>query len=133
MKKETLYDGYLKDKEFARIMAQEDLIMDVTENFCKILEDEGIKRTKLAQLMGKTRGYISQRLNGHKNITLRSLSDIAFVLGYQVNIIFKRKIAKNEQMTFGWDTDHKKSFPQDKVSLADDYLYSGFKLARLGS
>jgi len=31
METRTLHDEYLKDKEFARIMAQEDLIMDVTK------------------------------------------------------------------------------------------------------
>ena len=60
MKANTLYDKYMEDKEFERLMAQEDLIMDVTEGFCEILEEKGIKRIALAEMLGKTKGYISQ-------------------------------------------------------------------------
>ncbi len=64
--------------------------MSVTESFCEILEKEGIKRSKLAELMGKTKGYISQLLNGSRNITLRSMSDIAYGMGYSIEINFRK-------------------------------------------
>ena len=34
----TLMDKYLEDPEFARLMAQGDLIMEVTETLCELLE-----------------------------------------------------------------------------------------------
>jgi transcriptional regulator with XRE-family HTH domain len=96
MKAKTLHDEYLKDKEFARIMAQERLIMDVTESFCRILEEENLSRSKLAHIMGKTKGYVSQLLNGNRNITLRVLSDIAYHLGYDAKIVLRKQGLKRE-------------------------------------
>lgn len=98
MKAKTLHDEYLKDKEFARIMAQEDLIMDVTEHFCKILQEENLSRSKLAHIMGKTKGYVSQLLNGNRNITLRVLSDVAYYLGYTAKISVQKINVKNEPL-----------------------------------
>lgn len=96
MQMKTLYDEYLKDKEFARIMAQEDLIMDVTENFCRIIEEEKLTRSKLAHIMGKTKGYVSQLMNGNRNITLRVLSDVAYHLGYNVKVVLRKRGVKSE-------------------------------------
>ena len=134
MERKTLYDEYLKDEEFARLMEQENLIMEVTEGFCRILQEEGLSRTKLANSMGKTRGYISLLLNGRRNITLRSLSDIAYFLGYSVRIFFTKRISKSTQipMSLEWDVAHKEVFPLEQVDLADDYIYSAPKVARLG-
>jgi transcriptional regulator with XRE-family HTH domain len=80
----TLLEKYLEDPEFARLMAQEDLIMEVTETLCELLEQEKISRKELADRLGKTRGFISQLLNGGRNLTLRTVADILHVLGYKV-------------------------------------------------
>lgn len=86
MKCKTVHEKYLEDEDFARLKAQEKLIMDVTENFCRILEEDKLNRSRLAQIMGKTKGYVSELLNGSREMTLRVLSDIAFSLGYAVKI-----------------------------------------------
>lgn len=80
----TLLDKYLEDPEFARLMAQGDLIMEVTETLCDLLEKEKISRKELAERLGKTKGFISQLLNGGRNLTLRTVADILHVLGYRV-------------------------------------------------
>lgn len=135
MKKETLYEEFMKEKEFERIMAQEDLIMEVTEGFCEILENENLKRSNLAQLMGKTKGYISQLLNGSRNITLRSLSDIAYYLGYRVDISFKKKVKKiqRDSYSLSWDMSQKNKLSPENVHVADDYLIIEQKIVRYGS
>ena len=135
MKTKTLYNEYMKEEEFERLMAQEDLIMEVTESFCEILNVKGMKRSSLAKTMGKTKGYISQILNGGRNITLRSLSDIAFSLGYYVSIRFSEKAAQKTQnmISLNWKLSTKKKLPKEKIHVADDYLYSDRKFSRLGS
>jgi transcriptional regulator with XRE-family HTH domain len=80
----TLLEEYLKDPEFAKLMAQEDLIMEVTETLCDLLEKEKISRKELADRLGKSKGFISQLLNGGRNLTLRTVADILHVLGYKV-------------------------------------------------
>ena len=83
----TLMDEYLEDPEFAQLMAQEDLIMEVTETLCELLEKEKISRKELAERLGKTKGFISQLLNGGRNLTLRTVADILHVLGYKVTLV----------------------------------------------
>ena len=82
----TLMDEYLEDPEFARLMAQGDLIMEVTETLCELLEKENISRKELADRLGKSKGFISQLLNGGRNLTLRTVADILHVLGYKVSL-----------------------------------------------
>jgi transcriptional regulator with XRE-family HTH domain len=82
----TLLDKYLEDPEFARLMAQGDLIMEVTETLCELLEKEKISRKELADRLGKSKGFISQLLNGGRNLTLRTVADILHVLGYRASL-----------------------------------------------
>ncbi|MFH1597277.1 MAG: helix-turn-helix transcriptional regulator, partial [Pseudomonadota bacterium] len=63
--------------------AQEDLILEVTEKLCELLEKEKISRKELADRLGKSKGFISQLLNGGRNLTLRTVADILHVLGYR--------------------------------------------------
>ena len=130
MNKKTLYEEYIEDKEFERLMAQEDLIMDVTENFCALLEEEKINKSTLAKIMGKTKGYISQLLNGGKNLTLRSMADVAFSLGYIVRVTLTKKEATRDVNSFitsvkrrslGW----RQIVPRERVHVVAD----GYKSA----
>jgi transcriptional regulator with XRE-family HTH domain len=82
----TLMDKYLEDPEFAQMMAQEDLIIEVTETLCELLEKEKVSRKELADRLGKTKGFVSQLLNGGRNLTLRTVADILHVLGYKVSL-----------------------------------------------
>lgn len=86
MKKEpekTLLEKYLEDPEFAKLMAQGELIMEVTETLCELLEKEKVSRKELADRLGKSKGFVSQLLNGGRNLTLRTVADILHVLGYR--------------------------------------------------
>jgi len=80
----TLYDKYMEDPQFAKLMAQGDLIMEVTETLCELLEKEKISRKELADRLGKSKGFVSQLLNGGRNLTLRTVADILHVLGYKI-------------------------------------------------
>ncbi len=82
----TLMDKWLEDPEFAKLMARGDLIMEVTETLCELLEKENVTRKELADRLGKTKGFVSQLLNGGRNLTLRTVADILHVLGYKVTL-----------------------------------------------
>ena len=84
--KTTILDEYLEDEEFRRLFAQEDLILEVTETICELLENEKISRKELADRLGKSKGFISQLLNGGRNLTLRTVADILHVLGYRASL-----------------------------------------------
>ena len=61
--------------------------MEVTETICELLEKEKISRKELADRLGKTKGFVSQLLNGGRNLTLRTVADILHVLGYKVSLM----------------------------------------------
>jgi transcriptional regulator with XRE-family HTH domain len=96
-REKTLMDRYLEDPEFARLMAQGDLIMEVTETLCELLEKEKISRKELAERLGKSKGFVSQLLNGGRNLTLRTVADILHVLGYRVSLTTHKEEAKKQE------------------------------------
>ena len=73
----------MNDPEFRKLLAQEELILEVTETICELLEKEKISRKELADRLGKSKGFVSQLLNGGRNLTLRTVADILHVLGYR--------------------------------------------------
>jgi len=76
----------MNDPEFRKLLAQEELILEVTETICELLEKEKISRKELAERLGKSKGFISQLLNGGRNLTLRTVADILHVLGYRASL-----------------------------------------------
>jgi transcriptional regulator with XRE-family HTH domain len=77
----------MNDPEFRKLLAEEELILEVTETICDILGKENISRKELADRLGKSKGFISQLLNGGRNLTLRTVADILHVLGYRVSVV----------------------------------------------
>ncbi|MBW3529130.1 helix-turn-helix domain-containing protein [Shewanella sp. NKUCC05_KAH] len=80
------YDGISYDDAEERIYARESLIYNVTEDLLLFLEDNEISKKELAKRLGKTAAYVTQLLNGSRNMTLGSFSDICFALGFKPKI-----------------------------------------------
>lgn len=128
--KTTILDEYLQDEEFRRLFAQEDLILEVTETLCELLENEKISRKELADRLGKTKGFVSQLLNGGRNLTLRTVADILHVLGYRASLTpFKEGEQRQESNIIELRTSYtppksplvtRESF---EFTIADNYPY----------
>lgn len=69
-----------------RVFAQERLIVAVTECIWEQLEEQQKTKADVAKTLGKSKAYLTQVLNGTRNMTLRTLSDIAFALGVRVDV-----------------------------------------------
>jgi transcriptional regulator with XRE-family HTH domain len=67
--------------ERARIYAQESLIVDVAEEIWAAMAAEKLGKADLAARLGKSKAFITQILNGSRNMTLRTLADVASALG----------------------------------------------------
>ena len=67
-------------EEYERLLCQERLILDVTELLAGALEDDGVTRAELARRLGRTPGFVSQVLGGGRNLTLRTIANIAAAL-----------------------------------------------------
>lgn len=74
-----------------KVYAREALIMNVTEDILVAMEDKEITKTDLAKLLHKSKSFVTQTLSGSRNMTLRTLSDIAYNLDLDISIVFKDK------------------------------------------
>ena len=68
------------DKDFERLVKQEELILDVTNKLTQALEHTGVTKSELAKRIERTPGFVSQVFGGGRNLTLRTISDIAAAL-----------------------------------------------------
>ena len=69
-----------RDHDFNRRVRQEELILDVTERLSEALEDAGITRAELARRLGRSPAFVTQVFGGGRNLTLRTIADIAAAL-----------------------------------------------------
>ncbi|NJN48324.1 MAG: helix-turn-helix transcriptional regulator [Candidatus Competibacteraceae bacterium] len=76
-------------EDYLKVVNQERLILDVTENIWSFLEANGLSKSELAQKLGVSRSYVTQILNGNRNMTLRTLADIGYVLKKTIDVSFK--------------------------------------------
>lgn len=70
------------EREFHRQM----LITDVAEAIHLKMEERNINKSALAKLLDKTSSYVTQVLTGSRNMTLTTLSDLAFALDARVKV-----------------------------------------------
>lgn len=84
-----------ESKANKKLFARTALIENVTEDLMLAMEDLEISKTQLARKLGKSKSYISQILNGSRNMTLNSLSDLCFELNIEPKI---QIIEENQKM-----------------------------------
>lgn len=74
---------FARTKDRSRELRQEQLILGVTEQIFESMQRQGITQRELADRLRKSKSYVSQLLNGSRNMTLRTLSDVCLALGVQ--------------------------------------------------
>jgi len=67
-------------EERRKLLQQERTILEVTELICKLMQAGNIKKSELAERLGRSKGYVTQLLDGRANMTLRTISDVLSVL-----------------------------------------------------
>lgn len=77
-----------KDKR-EREVARGAYLFRVTEDILVAMEDLGVTKSELAKRLGKSKARISQLLSGGSNMTIGTLSDIAFELGLSLDKTFR--------------------------------------------
>lgn len=82
----TLKEWIAAQPDGGREFAQERLIVAVAELICDQLNEQGKSKAELAAALGKSKSYVTQVLDGTRNMTLRTLSDIAFALGLAARV-----------------------------------------------
>lgn len=80
-----------RGEAYERLLRQERLILDVTEQLAGALENGGVTRAELARRMGRTPGFVSQVLGRGRNLTLRTIADIATALSLRPSFKLSRE------------------------------------------
>lgn len=65
---------------------QEGLILDVTEQIWERMHELGLKKQDLAERLDCGKSHVTQLLNGSRNMTLRTLSDIAEAINCEIKV-----------------------------------------------
>jgi transcriptional regulator with XRE-family HTH domain len=79
-------EEFAKDPENYKLLQQESLLLDVAALMHRAMKKRKINRTQLADLLGVTKGRVTQYLGGERNLTLRTLADIFTALGEQLEV-----------------------------------------------
>ncbi|HWB08380.1 MAG TPA: helix-turn-helix transcriptional regulator [Pirellulales bacterium] len=81
MAKTHLTEYVTQNYENLRGFQQERLLVEVASLIDQAMKDKMVNRTQLAELLGVTKGRVTQCLGGERNLTLRTLADIFTALG----------------------------------------------------
>jgi len=81
----TLIERLTKTTEGMRLYQQERAIQELTDLACEIMQEQDVSRSELARRIGKTKGYITQLLDGRTNMTVRTISDVFVALDRAVH------------------------------------------------
>ena len=83
---DTQYEQFMRDEEFQHAYAVEGLITDVGELIAELMVSQQVNKAELAQRLGKSRAYVTQLLSGSRNMTIRTLAEVAYKLGAKVKL-----------------------------------------------
>lgn len=92
MKHPTHYELLEASPQHRRRLRQEELILDVTETLTEALNREEISRSDLAVRLNRSKAFVSQLFGGSRNLTLRTIADVADSLGYTARIVLQKQV-----------------------------------------
>jgi hypothetical protein len=79
----TFVEEFVENPQRMRLYQQERAIYEVTEQLESLMTHLGVSRAELARLLGKSRGWVTQLLDGEANKTIRTVADTFAVLGQE--------------------------------------------------
>ena len=85
----TLVERYVQDPTHMRLFQQERAIYEATELLETLMSEQGNNRSELAKRLGKTKGWVTQLLDGEANKTIRTLADAFAVLGHEYRFYYQ--------------------------------------------
>ena len=92
MKLKSLKDQFFRDREFRKAYAAEDLIHRVAERIQHFRNNQGLTQEELAQRLGTKQPRVARIEGGFENLTLRTLSNLAFELECRAEDLVSRRL-----------------------------------------
>lgn len=78
-----------RDTDATRLLREQELILQTNETIHAMMGRRKITKAELAKRMGKTPAYVSQILAGDRNLTLRTIADIALALDLRPGVVLR--------------------------------------------
>lgn len=83
----NMIERFRQDPHNDRLFVQERTILEMTEKVCRLMREQGVTRSELAERIGKSKSHVTQLLSGGQNLTLRTLSDMLHALGQSLEAV----------------------------------------------
>ncbi len=119
------------DATFERLVRQEELILSVTNVLTEALIEAGVTKSELAQRIGRSPGFVSHVFGGGRNLTLRTISDVAAALELRPELRVAPDRRSNSKVLSEWQQDFqfrlravrkKIELPTDSESVVDTVM-----------
>ena len=76
----TFIEKLMSDEEGRKLYFREDLIFEITEAICKVMDEKHISKAELSRLAGVSKSNITQLLSGDQNMRLSTVADLLYAL-----------------------------------------------------
>ncbi len=83
---EELKPSIPEGAEAKKVYYEEVLILDVTQEIYRLMEEAGVSKADLARMLGVSKSNITQQLRGSTNMSLRRVADVLLALGAQLEV-----------------------------------------------
>lgn len=83
---ESWLDAKLRDPEYRAEFATEWPVMEFVEQVEEAIERTGTTKAALAERLGRSRAFVTQVLRRGRNLTVKTMAQLATALGYDVHI-----------------------------------------------
>lgn len=82
----TMGSWFKETPESVRLVAEETALLEASELVTACLDEREVSRSTLAERLGVSRSEVTQRLNGKRNLTVRTLGAMLHELGYRLRL-----------------------------------------------
>jgi transcriptional regulator with XRE-family HTH domain len=83
---QSQHETLMQDPEFRKEFAIETFVAECTEVISRIMHQKQISKADLARRLGKSRAWVTQLLSGGRNVTVRTLAEVAYELNSELVI-----------------------------------------------
>ena len=110
------------DATCERLVRQEELILNVTNVLTEALNESGVTKSELAKRIERSPGFVSHVFGGGRNLTLRTISDIAAALALRptLRVSPDRKSELNNHSEWQQDFHLRVPAVRKKIELPTD-------------
>jgi transcriptional regulator with XRE-family HTH domain len=97
MRKMGWLEANTKDPTFRSLLNEEDLVLEVTEKLYWMMQRAKLTKAQLAARLQRSPAFVTQILNGDRNMTLRTVADVARACGFTIKLRAKSGLVEGRE------------------------------------